>query len=692
MTPNFEQAQHHLNLLDWSADQFTFQTFDDNKKRKDRSLARVLNGTLEEHWSELCWYSERGAGVFITVNKTDLKGRTADNVIKARCMFQEDDGDGKPLPLEPNFVIETSPGKHHRYLLTSTDNFDEWSQVQQRLVNDYGSDPNAKDKSRVLRLAGFPHQKGDPHMVQIVYDDCDQPYSWDQIKEAIPPLLKSPQNTKGLTACYVNPQTVTELRSALNQLRADERKEWVDIGMALKSLGETGRGLWMDWSQSSGKYDMPDAAYTWDSLKPAKISYESVFHKAQEAGWVNPASNIAHTPAMTEPAKTAFAPEAVKASLLADVLHLPPRDWLAHNILLRGYITTLFSPGGVGKSIFQVALAICLAAGNDFMEIECQQSKVLLINNEDDTAELKRRIAAICQYWGVSPKDLEDRFYYCSGYGSPIMLAQQGKDGVVQHTLDFADIKQFIVDKGIDVVMVDPFISTHDIPENDNTSIDKVVTIYKRLAHEAGVSICLIHHTKKSGTDSEIHAGDAEAGRGASSLKDAARCVATLAKMNQKTGDRLNLDSKERAHYVRLDTGKLNFGLAVYAPRWFKLESVCLPNGDYVGVPAPADMEPLFEKAKTEDGHIKWTATVVAESIESIYPKKKDSEQWTNIREKFKSENEIGDTQANNKITLLSQDEKTPTRISVQGILIDYYITKKGPKSPWIIHRQEISC
>lgn len=49
-----EKAFQFLSRLDSEAIFFTFQTFDDNSKRKDRQLARILHGTLDEHYQELC--------------------------------------------------------------------------------------------------------------------------------------------------------------------------------------------------------------------------------------------------------------------------------------------------------------------------------------------------------------------------------------------------------------------------------------------------------------------------------------------------------------------------------------------------------------------------------------------------------------------------------------------------------------
>ncbi|MCG2840187.1 PriCT-2 domain-containing protein, partial [Sandaracinobacter sp. RS1-74] len=90
-----------------------------------------------------------------------------------------------------------------------------------------------------------------------------------------------------------DPKTVTELRSALLHMRSDDRDLWVAVGQALKELGDTGRGLWMDWSATSEKFDPKEAAKKWASFDGTRTGYQAVFKKAQDAGWVNPASKAA---------------------------------------------------------------------------------------------------------------------------------------------------------------------------------------------------------------------------------------------------------------------------------------------------------------------------------------------------------------------------------------------------------------
>ena len=72
---------------------------------------------------------------------------------------------------------------------------------------------------------------------------------------------------QGSASVFVDDDVVRDLRSALMSMRADDRELWVRMGLALRELGEIGRGLWMEWSSQSEKFDPLDAARTWESFK-----------------------------------------------------------------------------------------------------------------------------------------------------------------------------------------------------------------------------------------------------------------------------------------------------------------------------------------------------------------------------------------------------------------------------------------
>ena len=95
---NKTATETYLTLLAEGIEEFIFQTFDDNKQRKDPSLTRILNGSLDEHYETLCRLNAAGAGIYVTVNETDLKGRSIANILNVRAVFQEADRPGIPIP------------------------------------------------------------------------------------------------------------------------------------------------------------------------------------------------------------------------------------------------------------------------------------------------------------------------------------------------------------------------------------------------------------------------------------------------------------------------------------------------------------------------------------------------------------------------------------------------------------------
>src|SRR5262245_30360367 len=127
LTPNRQLTELHLRLLAPGTELFTFQTYTDCPKKRDEykargtgdPLARILHGSLAQHWDELVRLSAAGAGVYVTVNETDFRGRSAANIVRIRAHFS--DLDGVPLAnfqrmrLGSHFYTETSLGRYHLY-------------------------------------------------------------------------------------------------------------------------------------------------------------------------------------------------------------------------------------------------------------------------------------------------------------------------------------------------------------------------------------------------------------------------------------------------------------------------------------------------------------------------------------------------------------------------------------------------
>jgi len=289
-----DAASRFLRFLDPSAQDFTFQTFDD-----DRSNGHVSNGKLARDTSdrnEVLGLYERGAGVFITINKTDLTGRKSENIKAIRSIWQEDDGGhGGPFPLDPSCVVESSPGHFRRYWFVS----DHWpadeqgradfAAVMARMVESYGCDKNAKDICRVLRLPGFLHRKDPtrPHMVRIV-EDSGRRYGREEIMRAFPPVERETHRISN--EWRANDGDGERIADALRTIPADDREIWLQVGMALKDeLGDNGRPIWDRWAATCpDKFKDRDQDRTWRSFRRNGIGIGTLFYHAQQHGWSPP--------------------------------------------------------------------------------------------------------------------------------------------------------------------------------------------------------------------------------------------------------------------------------------------------------------------------------------------------------------------------------------------------------------------
>ncbi|MEQ1951364.1 phage/plasmid primase, P4 family [Mesorhizobium yinganensis] len=184
---DIDEARRFLEVLDPEASKFTFQTFDDDKDRKEPALARTLHGSLDEHATALQRLNDRGAGVFVTVNETNGKARTADDIVRVRAVFV--DLDGAPIePVEryicpPHMVVETSEGKWHAYWSVDGLQLNEFEAAQKALIERFHADKMVKDLPRVMRLPGFFHRKGQPQKVRIKRIRQMAAYAADQFRQ-----------------------------------------------------------------------------------------------------------------------------------------------------------------------------------------------------------------------------------------------------------------------------------------------------------------------------------------------------------------------------------------------------------------------------------------------------------------------------------------------------------------------------
>ena len=88
---------------------------------------------------------------------------------------------------------------------------------------------------------------------------------------------------------------------------------------------------------------------------------------------------------------------------------------------------------------------------------------------------MQRRITAAALRYGVDPKAIEAGLLVDVGRESKIRLVEQGRNGLKIAVPVIEDIIAGIRANSIGVMTIDPFVASHEVTENDNMAIERVV-------------------------------------------------------------------------------------------------------------------------------------------------------------------------------------------------------------------------
>lgn len=260
---------------------------------------------------------------------------------------------------------------------------------------------------------------------------------------------------------------------------------------------------------------------------------------------------------------------------------IPPRPWLYGRLLMRGTVSATVAPGGVGKTSLLIAEMLAMATGRPLLNcaVHGGPKTVWLWNLEEPQDELARRIQAACLYWSISEGDIAGRLFVNAGPANALMTAASSTLGYVDQA-QFTELESAMLAAQVDLLVLDPFVSSHALDENDNAQVDRVVKRWGLLAQRTQSAVHIVHHTRKS--DAAI---TSESARGAKAFVDAARTVRVLSPATSDEIAALGLQPDARAFYARQD--KQNMAAGNDERARYLVRGISLGNGppaDEVGV------------------------------------------------------------------------------------------------------------
>ena len=162
----------------------------------------------------------------------------------------------------------------------------------------------------------------------------------------------------------------------------------------------------------------------------------------------------------------------------------PPLDWLADGVWCRGKLTLFGGREKRGKSLVQLALAVCMASGGgEVGGITVSGGRVLLIDAENGEREIHRRLRAM----GLGAE-----------HAANLTVAEAHGFELRKHLDQVAALAER---HGADLVLLDSYRSLWRGDERDEAEVAAALDPLRQLAHDTEVAISLVHHAQKGGEE-----------------------------------------------------------------------------------------------------------------------------------------------------------------------------------------------
>lgn len=376
---DFNQALAFINALTGNNAETATIDFRAIHDQNKAIPAIPFRDTLANSWSSIVHYNNSGYGIFATIAEMDGNGRELSNVRGIRAHYidldnlsahQNYERAGNWYPA-PSFAVQSSPGKFHVYWpVSSYAGNDRFQLIQRKLKQFFDGDRSIIDATRVMRLPGTIHSKGDPHLVTC----WSLPgYGYVTPAETLEAALASVNVIDGgggrhdLGEPSLAAPSLDWLRFALKLLDPNDldRGEWISTTAAVKQAGWTLIqqeqelfDIWAEWCARYSDNDQGENLKQWNSIRQTEVGWASLQRRvpsllAYQHLMVPPAQPVAATNAVPMPGDTATTAPAVppmpappELDCSGEMLtHMEQQQWFK-NCVFVGNFGKIFTPEG----------------------------------------------------------------------------------------------------------------------------------------------------------------------------------------------------------------------------------------------------------------------------------------------------------------------------------------------------------
>ena len=554
---------------------------------QDKALQAIaFRGALGDCWAKIEALNSQGYGCFVSINQLDGNGHELKNIQTIRAQFVDLDKLSATHDLErtktfnpaPSFCVQSSPGKFHVYWVTQPHNDRElFTKNQRKLAQSFDGDPVVFDATRIMRLPGTYHRKGEPSLVT-----CFSLPGYSQIVpvgvlETALSDVQVADSGSGHRFPLGDPALAApsfeSLQFALNNRDPNEldRGDWIGITAAFKQAGwllADPDALFNIWSQWCARYHSNDEGENlkqWNSIKDTQVGWTSLHRQAYGKPFVDPVAMFGGRkyilPAGASATPLPSAPDATQAMQPQSLSGITPaisdQEWCDTSALTPTCIVenmyfadvgVRIAPGGVGKTTLalweaiQIAITGCTLFGNTVQS----SGATCFLTSEDGRGMLIQRIRKMCEAMNLT--DGQKRQVMNSiriQYVELFKLTTVSNESVIPSQ----GVEELIsVFKPINprMIFIDPAVS-FGVGEHRVNDAEQALIMAGRIIRNAipGCCVMYIHHSGKQNARDKTT--DQYSGRGGSAFADGARMVQvmqplTAMEWQKDTGDILEHD------------------------------------------------------------------------------------------------------------------------------------------------------
>ena len=264
-----------------------------------------------------------------------------------------------------------------------------------------------------------------------------------------------------------------------------------------------------------------------------------------------------------------------------DIRHIlsnspPPQDHVLPG-LLAGTVGMLAGPGGVGKTMFELQVALAVACGGSIcgglfengeegISPFRKPGRVVMVAAEESVDLIWHRLHAVVatllerrHLLGIdaSAAELMDlwsenlHLYPLAGVPRVSLLSPD-----LEKTESFLQLSSAC--EGARLVILDPIRQFHICDENDSGAMTALVQAFASLATRTKAAVCFAHHVNRAST--QLGQGDtAGAARGSTALSDGVRWQLNLSNPGKEAARIRGIAEGERGRFVLVDIPKSNY-------------------------------------------------------------------------------------------------------------------------------------